>query len=342
MKPILLTLAGGRIRIAAGLTLGLALAVGMMQQSLAQDLIPIKLGLFKGSALAAQIANNTGEFKNNGLDVQPVYLNAGPAIIMATARQKVDIGYGDSYAWASALSRGFTNLALIAPANGITAWLIAAPASGLKPGDHLAGKKIGVTPTPFTASIIRHWERRQGGDPTTISFTTIPIGGQMAAMKTGDLDAVFSFDFLTTRQLEHAGGQVIAELNSALPANAGGANYYSSKEFIARNPQAVDTFARVVRQSAARFNNADDNEKARLQGPLFGVDYHQVASKIPGLLDKPNWGTYFSGPLNVADTQRYIDIGVQEQGIPAKIDIAPYIHTSATAELPAVSRESRQ
>lgn len=293
--------------------------------------VTIRLGLFKGSALAAQIAHQRGEFEKHGIHVELVYLQAGPAIILATARRMVDIGYGDTYAWVAALENGFTNLKMIAPANGTESWVIASPGSIVKNGDDLAGKRIGVTPTPYTSAVVRHWVRLHHGDPASVNFVTVPIGGQLAAMKTGDLDAVFAFDFVTKRQLEHAGGTLVADLKEVTPPGAAGANYYSTDAFIDSHKEAIAEFVSIIRQTASTFNAANDNTKASLQGAVTGLDYFSLAKQIPNLLDKPYWGDYFEGPIDVRATQQYVDLGVLEHGIPKPFDIAPYLYWTATA-----------
>ncbi|CAN7315985.1 ABC transporter substrate-binding protein [Caballeronia sp. LjRoot34] len=308
-------------------------AVGLTSShvAIAADATTIRLGLFKGSALAAQIAQNQGAFEKQGIHLQLVYLNAGPAILLATARGMVDIGYGDTYAWVSAIENGFTNVKLIAPANGTTSWLIASPGGPVKSGDDIAGKRVGVTPTPYTIALVRHWVRLHHGDPDSVKFVTVPIGGQLAAMKTGDLDAVFSFDFLTKRELEHAGGKTVADFQKETPADATAANYYTNDAFIAQHPDVVVKFVRILREATATFNRADDASKAVLQGPIAGVDYTDLSKTIPGLLDKPEWTTYFQGPFEEQATQQYVDIGVQEHVIARPLTIKPYVYWTATA-----------
>ncbi|SDV48865.1 ABC transporter substrate-binding protein [Chitinasiproducens palmae] len=299
--------------------------------------VTIRVGLFKGSALAAQLAQRNGDFERAGLRIEPVFLQAGPAILLATARRMVDIGYGDTFAWVAALENGFTGLKLIAPANGTDSWVIATPGSPIKNGDDIAGKRIGVTPTPYTASVVRHWVRLHHGDPDSVNFVTIPIGGQLAAMKTGSLDAVFAFDFVTKRQLEHAGGKTVAALKSVTPPGAAGANYYSTDAFIESHRDAVVAFVRVLRSSAARFAAADDRTKAAWQGPIAGLDYARLTQQIPGLLLNPEWGQLFDGPIDAAATQAYVDLGVQERGIAKPYAIAPNIYWTATASSAALS-----
>ncbi len=320
-----------RLLFAASALAALVCSGGAFAADTANTPTTIRLGLFKGSALGAQIAQNRGEFEKQGIHLQLVYLNAGPAILLATARGMVDIGYGDTYAWASAIENGFTNVKLIAPANGTTSWLIASPGSSIKTGDDIAGKRIGVTPTPYTIALVRYWVRLHHGNPDSIKFITVPIGGQLSAMRTGDLDAVFSFDFLTKRELEHAGGNTVAAFEKVTPANATAANYYANDAFIAQHAAAVVKFTQILRAATAEFNRADDAGRAGIQGPIAGVDYGSLTRTIPGLLQKPEWTTYFQGPLQEEATQQYIDIGVQEHVITGPLDIKPYVFWTATA-----------
>jgi ABC-type nitrate/sulfonate/bicarbonate transport system substrate-binding protein len=314
--------------------LALALLCGALPLSRARaeptPPVPVRVGYFKGSALAAQIALGEGDFAREGLDVHLVPLQSGPAILMAAAQGSIDIAYGDTFAFASAIRNGFTNLKLITPANGIVGWLVTAPGRRIATAQDLAGKRVGVTPTPFPAALVRSWAAQNGADPNSIRFSTVPIGGQVAALRTGDLDAVFSFEFLTTRRLQQAGGTVLADIRSGGPAEAPAANYYASDAFISAHPDAVRVFVALVRKAAVQFEVASREEKVRLQGAAFGLDYQALNKEIPGLLDTPDWGGIMTGAINPAAAQAWVDIGVREMAIAGPVDIGPYLFWTAT------------
>ncbi len=311
---------------------GLALVSSGLASARAQDkATPVRVGYFKGSALAAQIALREGSFAKAGLDVHLAPLQAGPAILLAAAQGAVDIAYGDTFAFASGIRNGFTNLKLIEPANNIISWLVAAPGRPLKGAKDLEGKRVGVTPTPFPAALIRNWAEQNGADPNAIRFSTVPIGGQVAALQAGGLDAVFSFEFLTMHRLLHVGGTVIASVASGAPANAPGANYYASDEFISRSPEAVRLFVASVRAAAAQFETGSLDEKVRLQKEALDVDYRALAVELPGLLDAPEWGHLFTGPIDTAAAQAWVDIGVRQKALSGPFDIAPHLYWTATA-----------
>lgn len=66
--------------------------------------ISLTVGYLSGSDLSAFIANKLGYFKQEKITVKFVQLAAGPEVISANATGRIDISFGDTFAFASALA----------------------------------------------------------------------------------------------------------------------------------------------------------------------------------------------------------------------------------------------
>jgi NitT/TauT family transport system substrate-binding protein len=307
--------------------------------SAAPDNAPISLtvGYLSGADLSAFIANKLGYFKQENISVKFVQLAAGPQIIAANATGKIDISFGDTFAFASAIANGFTDLRIIhVNANGLYSNLVVSPKSGIRSAADLAGKKIGVSPTPFTRVLIDGFAAKAGVNPSSITYTNVAVGGQVAAIKSGQVDGVWAAvassgaSGLTTAEVEKAGGTAIP-LNGVVPTQASPSNYYTTTKFIQAHPGVTQRFVDALRKADAYYNAASTAQKIQLAGTAFGLDYATLSKSYPSLLTDPSWSNPQGGALNVKATQTWINLGVKYGGIAKPVNIAPYVYSTATS-----------
>lgn len=292
----------------------------------------VTVGYFKGGAFGAQVADAEKFFADEGIDVEFKSLQAGPAILQATALKQVDIGFGDVYAWASGISNGFDNVELIAPGNTTPGWLYAAKDSGVTKASDLVGKKIGVTPTPFPATLVKNWLTQNGVDPSKVELATVAVGSQASALQSGSVDAVFSFDFVTNARLAQVGGTELVDLAQVDGVNPAATNaaYYANSTFLKDKPEAAAKFVKALRRAAASFNDGSADVKAKDTALVQGTDLKQLSQELPGLLDDPAWTTLQPGALDVDATQEWVDLGVKFGSVPKPVTIADHLFETAT------------
>lgn len=305
-------------------------AVAEASGSTGEAPITLTVGYFKGSDIDAFTANSLGYFKQEGITVKFVLLAAGPQLISATATGAIDIGYGDTFAFASAINNGFTDLRLIrssGPTNYET--LDVGKNSGISSAADLNGKKIGVTPTPFTQVLIKAYAASGGANPNSIKFTDVPVGGQATAVDSGEVDGVYSFDAFTNATIEAAGGKALP-IDGVRPAGSSGANYYATTKFIQAHPGVVQRFVAALEKADVLYNSGSISERIKLTSNATGIDYQAEAAHLPGLLTDPTWNGTEGGPLSIAATQAWVNMGVKYGAIAKPINIAPYVYATAT------------
>lgn len=299
--------------------------------------ISLTVGYLSGSDLSAFIANKLGYFKQEKITVKFVQLAAGPEVISANATGRIDISFGDTFAFASALANGFTNLRLIhVNANGLYSNLAVSRNSGIHSAADLAGKKIGVSPTPFTRVLIDAFAAKAGVNPSSIDFINVAVGGQVAALTSGQVDGVWAgvassgVSGLTTVEVEKAGGTVIP-LSGVVPAQASPSNYYTTTNFIQAHPGVVQRFVAALSKADAYYNAASVSQRVQLAGEVFGLNYAVLSKTYPSLVTDPSWSNPQGGALNIQATQAWVNLGVKYGGIAKPVNIAPYVYSTATS-----------
>ena len=300
--------------------------------------ISLTVGYLSGSDLSAFIADKLGYFKQENITVKFVQLAAGPQIIAANATGAIDISFGDTFAFASAIANGFTDLRLIhVNANGLYSNLVVSKQSGIHSASDLSGKKIGVSPTPFTRVLIKAFAANAGVNPSSIAFTNVAVGGQAAAVESGQVDGVWAgvassgASGLTTAQVEAVGGTAIP-LSGVVSTQASPSNYYTTTKFIQAHPGVIERFVAALRKADAYYDAASISERVRLAGGVFGIDYSKLSKTYPSLLTDPSWSNPQGGVLNIQATQAWIDLGVKYGGIAKPVDLAPYVYPTATSQ----------
>src|SRR5712691_7679725 len=81
----------------------------------------------------------------------------------------------------------------------------------------LRGKKIGVFPGTAPSRLLAGFFKKHGVDPATVSMVQLPPQAQISSLDSGAVDALFSYEPITTTALVHGGyhqlfGSVCADL----------------------------------------------------------------------------------------------------------------------------------
>lgn len=295
------------------------------------EVTKFRFGALYSTPTAALIAIERGYFRDEGLDVQVVPVQNGPAAVAATASGAVDVTFGDVLGWASAVSNGFTNVKLIFPgshsANGD---LLVKGQSALKSPADFRGKRIGVSPAPMAGLSVKLWLAQGGVDPAEVNFVIIPTNGDGQALARGDVDAVLTFEPSTSRLiLEQNAVSLLDPTEVAAPQGAVFTAYYANAAFLEKNPETVRRLVRAIRKGAALNKGLSPTERAVISGKYSGIDLVKLSQTIPGLLERLKVSNLYTGAVNVTATQDWIDKAAKYGAVPRTIEIKPYIYDSA-------------
>jgi NitT/TauT family transport system substrate-binding protein len=247
--------------IAATLLMALSWSGGSptSQASAQTALIPLRVATIP-SDFGAQVyyAKDMGFFEKAGLNVDVVPIGSGPAIVAAVIGGSVDVGFSNALSLSVAHGKGVP-VAIIAAANlyntsTATIGLVAVPrASTINSAKDFNGKVIAVSGLNTMPQLgLRYWIDRNGGDSSTVKFIEIPIPSIPQALLAGRADATAQLDPTLDPTLGQRDDpfRLIAKAYDALSPHFLSGAWFSSEQWVAKNPVAAKKFTEVMKQTA--------------------------------------------------------------------------------------------
>jgi NitT/TauT family transport system substrate-binding protein len=262
-------------------------------------------------------AQNTGLFRNNGLDVTLQTATCGSVVAAAVAGNAVDIGKVSLVPIIIAHSRGiaFTiifpdRLHTFGPESETA--LIVAPDSPIRTGKDFNGKTIGIPGIRDSTWIgSRLFIDANGGDSSTVKFVEIPYSAMSAAILAGRVDAGAGNDPYLKQDLRAGKIRSFGDMLGSLGPKFLETAWVANAEYVSKNRDVTNRFARVIRE-AQQWCNAHPEEAADITAQFTGVDRAVVATIK----------TVFATELDPRVVQPYIAACAKYQVIPKAFDAA--------------------
>jgi NitT/TauT family transport system substrate-binding protein len=261
---------------------GLAIAAVLVAVSHAAwaqaPLRKLNIGTLKFAASTdLSVAQKQGMFGKNGLDVTLVEFRNGQEAISAQKSGAVDILLAIPGVAMQANERGFD---LIAVAQNETS-RTSPPDSGsivvLKDSPYrsladLSGKRISVSGLHGQQTIAAQFVLQKAGvDISKVDIVETPTPSQPDLLKSKQVDAVVTVDPYTTMLQTSGLGRVVSwHFVESVPEQPIGV-WYATSVFAKNNPQAVEAFARTMRE-AIQYMNEDEDRARRNVAEYTGLD----------------------------------------------------------------------
>jgi NitT/TauT family transport system substrate-binding protein len=342
MSPRTRALSAAALAAAAALTLAGCSGSGSGAAAAGGSATPtVTVGVFAGNLIPVEVAEAKGYFADAGVKVQFKTLAAGPAIAAAAESGSVDIGYGDTLAWAAAVGNGFTDLDLVqagsqaSPDLGSDEHILVSGTSGITSPKQLEGKKVGIIPYPEFNVATKLWIKAAGGDPSTVKFVTIQDGTQAALLAGGDVDAVEGRNLVEDQTLVQENGAVdLGYVFGPIPDKAVNTAYFAKKSWLSANKSAAQKVVDAIRKGADYVNTAPSSALAPIAEKYAGMDFTSLEKKYPGITDKTDWGRQPAPVFDaaaVAATNEWVKDAVEQGQIKKAFDIKPYLWSTASA-----------
>ena len=240
----------------------LALAVGAdtrdaAAQSLEKPKVTIAVG---GKAsiyyLPLTIAEAKGYFKDEGLTVEIVDFAGGSQSLRAVVGGSADVVSGafEHTINLQASKQYFRAFVLQGRAPAIAVGVATAKAGAYRSPADLKGMKIGVSAPGSSTNMVANYVLAKGGlKPSDVSFVGVgTASGALAALRTGQIDAISNVDPVMTMLEQKGDVKIIADTRTLkgtqqlfggpMPA----ASLYAPEEFISRNPKTVQALTNAM------------------------------------------------------------------------------------------------
>jgi NitT/TauT family transport system substrate-binding protein len=214
----------------------------------------VRLGIVPSFAAGqAFYAEDLGLFKKHGLDVQFQTFNNGATIAAAIAGGSLDAGFSDVIGLGAAFLRGLP-FAVVAPgffntpkAPGYA--IVVKGDSAIKVAADFNGKTIGINAVKSISQlVVQAWVDGNGGDSKTMKFAELPFATMVASVAQGTVDGCTPGEPFVTGALEAGMRSFPLDKNGLI--NYTPAGYFSSRTWIAANPDATARFAAAIREAS--------------------------------------------------------------------------------------------
>lgn len=246
----------------------------------ASKLTPLRIAVAPSDGVTNVIyAKYAGLFEKAGLDVQFTISQNGAAVAAAVASGASDLGNSSVSSIFIAHEKGLP-FVFVAPA-GIhdsrapyTGALVLKD-STIAMGKDIENQVVGTVSLGGTGhDAICAWCQQHGGDPSLIRFIEVPFSVVPIALSQHRIVAGETVTPSMTVALE-TGDYRFVSINNAIAPMFLNSVWFTSKDFSAKNPDVVRTFARVVAASSA-YCNAHHAETAPITAQFTGIPLELV------------------------------------------------------------------
>lgn len=251
------------------------------------DVAPIYLGIQQGF------------FEDEGLTIKPVLASGGAAIVPAVSSGSYQIGFSNNVSLIIGASKGL-DLPAIAPGVGISSStesstkgvgycsVMSAPGSKITDAKDLEGKKVAVNTLNNIGDVtIKAALKKKGVDASKVDFVEMPFPDMPAAVKSGNVGAVWVCEPFVTSLLADKANPLFnnyGEVDPNLPV----ASYFSSRKWVEKNPETVDSFKKALNKS---MKYAADNPDAVRK---VITEYTKIDPKTAKEIGLPDYPTEFN------------------------------------------------
>lgn len=254
------------------------------------NLTKITLGVLPITDVAPiYLGQKQGIFAKHGLELDIQIAQGGAAILPAVTTGEYVIGYSNVVSLLIAQDKGLPikvvhNGSSSTNKAGADVTEVAAKADkGIASPKDLVGKKIAVNALNNFADItIRNAVKKDGGDPTKLSFVEIPYPQMPAAIDRGDVDAAWTTEPFRTQILE-AGGKIVASPMTDMAPDFDSAFFFTSQQSLTDKADVIAKFRAALDES---FDYANANEAAFRE---IIQDYAKVTPELAKKVVMSKW-----------------------------------------------------
>ncbi len=266
---------GQMVAMLAGVTVAATPAIGSAQSA------PIRIGVSNSDPyMVPMFAQDFGNFRNAGLNVELHPMTNGAVIMQALAGGALDIGLGDVLQLVNAVHHGIPFAFFIGGAiytNKQPTQILCVPkSSSIRTAKDLEGQEIGcINLKSFSSLSIYEWVRKNGGDASKVKLYEINFAEMAPALSRGTLPcALVGEPFLSAIKDDvRLLGDTFAAVAARLYINC----WYASRDWIARNLDTARKLQRVFYETA-RFVNAhrEQSDVVAIESKYTKVDVQRL------------------------------------------------------------------
>jgi NitT/TauT family transport system substrate-binding protein len=261
------------------------------------------------------LAQDSGYFKAEGLNVDSVVASSGQASLTKAISGDADIAFSTYPPFFIAKSTGTADMELVADATSVNAKtnaIVTVPNSPVKTVFDLSGKKIAITAKNTASDLLtRSVMQDHGVKFDNVKWVLIPLPNIAAALQEGQADAAYLPEPYITQAAKTAGAIPVVDINTGATQDFPLTGYGATKKWVRENPKTLAAFQRAMQKAT----HEATNDRAKVE-PLL-VRFAKIDEDTAKLLTLPGYGS----SLDSRRLQRVPDLLLQLGAIQSPIDV---------------------
>jgi NitT/TauT family transport system substrate-binding protein len=265
-------------------------------------------------------AQKAGLFERAGLDVQLNRSQSGAIAAQAIVGGAMDVGKSSITSLIAAYARGLPFI-LIAPSIlhrpiTPTSTIVVAANSPIRTVLELQNKTVACTAIGDIAYLgLRALIDKAGGDSSTVHFVELPPSSVTAALDAGRIDAGLITEPYMSRDIKDGKVRNLVDELSGYPRPILETAYYATRDYVDKNRDVVQRFAKALEEAAA-YTNTHVDQTLPLFAAYAGMSVDEVAQ---------THHTYEATSFDPGAIQPVIDLAAKYKIIPHEIDARQFI-----------------
>lgn len=239
------------------------------------------------------LGNEKGFFEDENIDLTIETTSGGAAAVPGVVSGDFDLSFGNTVSAMVARDKG---LPLEFVANGVSttgkqgkdfSGVVVKKNSPVKTPADLVGKKVSVNNLKNIGdTTIRHAIEADGGDQSNVDFVEVGFPDAPAALAKGQVDAAWILEPFLSQALEN-GGRVVSWNYVEMDPKLDIAGYFTTSEYIQKNPDLVDSFTQAMKKSLAYAQKHPDEVR-----DIVGT-YTEMDKQTRETMTLPTWRPEF-------------------------------------------------
>lgn len=224
-------------------------------------------------------AQSAGLFKKAGLDVQITRATSGAVVAQSVLAGAMDVGKSSLVSLIAAYAQGVP-FVMVAPSaihlrNDANDGVMVLTNAPFKSPLDLQGKVVACTAIGDIGYLgLRAMIDQMGGDSSTLKFIELPTTTLGASLEAGRVDAGVTNEPYMSKDLGTGKFRMLTDmLNGYGPKPILESAFFSTKDFVGKNRDAMARFAKVMAQASA-YANSHIPETLPLMVSFSGMDAH--------------------------------------------------------------------
>ncbi|MET8852255.1 ABC transporter substrate-binding protein [Amycolatopsis sp. NPDC004625] len=270
------------------------------------------------------LAQDSGYFKAEGLEVEAVMAASGQAALTKVVSGEVDIAISSYFPFFLAKSTGTADIQLVADATSVSpksVAIVAAPNSPVKTVNDLQGKRIAMTARNTASDLLAKSLMKDHGVPIDkVNWVQSAFPNTTAALAGGQVDAALLPEPFLSQAAKTLGAIPVIDVNTGATQDFPLSGYGAVTKWVQANPKTLAAFQRALQKATSDTNS----DRSKIE-PLL-VKYAKIDGDTAKLLSLPA----FSAKLDARRLQRVPDLMLQMGAITTKVEAAAMIAPQAT------------